>query len=286
MLVRTMSRRLTSLIATVLAAPVLALATVAQAAEETIGIPQPWQMGMQQNVTSFGKDMYDFHNYVLLLVAGVCLFVAVLLIVVMFRFREKRNPTPSRTTHHTGLEIAWTIIPVLILVVVTVYSFRLLRDQLTIPKADIVVKATGSSWYWSYEYPGDQGGFKFDSILVQDQDLKPGQPRLLTVDNEMVVPVNKVVKLQATASDVIHSWAVPAFGLKIDAIPGRLNEMWFRAEREGVYYGQCSELCGNGHAYMPITVRVVSDAAYTAWLDDAKKKYAALDRSMTVAENR
>lgn len=256
------------------------------AQENQPGLPHPWQMGMQETVTGLGREMFAFHDGLLLLVTFVCIFVAALLIIVIFRFGEKRNPVPSRTTHHTGLEIAWTIIPVLILVAVAIPSFRLLRNQLILPKADIVVKATGSSWYWSYEYPGDQGGFKFDSILVDEQNLKPGQLRLLTVDNEMVVPVNKVVRIQVTSADVIHSWAVPALGFKIDGVPGRLNEMWFKAEREGVYHGQCSELCGNGHAFMPIVVRVVSDEAYTAWLSEAKQKYASLDRSFAVAASR
>ncbi len=258
----------------------------AHAAESAPGLPRPWQMGMQETVTRFGQSMYSFHNNVLLLITGVCIFVAILLLIVMFRFNEKRNPTPSRTTHHTGLEIIWTIVPVLILVAVSVPSFRLLRDQLTIPKADIVVKATGYSWYWGYEYPADQGGFQFNSTLVPEEELKPGQLRLLSVDNEMVVPVNKVIKLQTTSADVIHSWAVPAFGLKIDAIPGRLNEMWFKAEREGVYHGQCSELCGNGHAYMPIVVRVVSEEAYIAWRDSAKKKFAETQAPFMIAETR
>lgn len=259
------------------------IASAAYAQETSPGLPRPWQMNMQETVTGFGKEMFTFHHGLLLLVTAICLFVAALLLIVVFRFGEKKNPVPSRTTHHTGLEIAWTIIPVLILVAIAVPSFRLLRDQLTIPKADIVVKATGYSWYWGYEYPSDQGGFKFDSILVPEEELKPDQLRLLTVDNEMVVPVNKVVKLQVTSADVIHSWAVPAFGFKIDGIPGRLNEMWFKAEREGVYHGQCSELCGNGHAFMPIVVRVVSDEAYTAWLADAQKKYADAGNPFSVA---
>ncbi len=258
----------------------------AHSAEEAIGLPHPWQMGMQETVTSFGRDMSAFHHNLLILVSAVCVLVAALLLIAMFRFSEKRNPVPSRTTHHTLLEVVWTIVPVLILVAVAVPSFRLLRDQLTIPKPDVVVKVTGLSWYWNYEYPPDQGGFKFDSILVQDENLKPTDRRLFTVDNEMVVPVDKVVKIQVTSADVIHSWAVPAFGLKMDAIPGRLNEIWFKADREGVYHGQCSELCGNGHAYMPITVRVVSNEAYAAWIADAKKKYAFATQSFTVAENR
>jgi cytochrome c oxidase subunit 2 len=184
------------------------------------------------------------------------------------------------------LEVAWTILPVLILVIIAIPSFRLLRNQLILPKADITLKTTGHAWYWEYEYPGDQGGgFKFDSNLVEEADLKAGQPRLLTVDNEIVVPVNKIIRMQVTAADVMHSFAVPSFGIKMDAIPGRLNETWFKAEREGVYHGQCSELCGQRHAFMPITVRVVSDTAYTAWLGDAKKKYASVGGGVKLATN-
>jgi cytochrome c oxidase subunit 2 len=165
---------------------------------------------------------------------------------------------------------------VLILVVIAIPSFRLLRLQLVEPKADIIVKAIGHSWYWEYEYPGDQGGFKFDSNLTVEEfkDATPDRPRLLEVDNEVVVPINKVVRVQVTAADVLHAFTVPSFGIKVDAVPGRLNETWFRAEREGVYYGQCSELCGQRHAYMPIKVRVVSDQAYATWLTEAKKKFA------------
>jgi cytochrome c oxidase subunit 2 len=196
------------------------------------------------------------------------------------RFGERRNPTPSRTTHNTLLEVAWTVVPVLILVAIVIPSFRILREQLIIPKPDVVVKVTGYAWYWGYEYPADQGGgFKFDSNMIDPKDLKPGQPKLLSADNEMVVPVNKVVKVQVTAADVLHSWAVPSFGFKIDAIPGRLNEMWFKADRTGVYYGQCSELCGNGHPYMPIEIRVVSEQQFAAWLAEAKQKYASTESS-------
>ncbi len=186
---------------------------------------------------------------------------------------------PSRTTHNTTIEVIWTVVPVLILVTIAVPSFRLLFYQLNMPKADVTVKATGKQWFWSYSYPDSK--FEFDSLMVQEKDLKPGQPRLLTVDNEMVVPVNKVVHVLTTGADVIHSFAVPSFGIKIDAIPGRLNETWFKAEREGTYRGQCSELCGKDHAFMPIVVRVVSDKEYTAWVEQAKKKYANDDSRPT-----
>jgi cytochrome c oxidase subunit 2 len=206
----------------------------------------------------------------------------VLLLVVIVRFNARRNPVPSRTTHNTLIELVWTVVPVLILVAIAVPSFRLLFLELNVPKADLTVKATGKQWFWSYSYPDEK--FEFDSILVQDKDLKEGQPRLLTADNALVVPVNKVVRVQTTGADVIHSWAVPSFGVKLDAIPGRLNETWFKAEKTGTFYGQCSQLCGRDHAFMPIMVRVVTDQEYAAWLADAKKKFASSDeRPTTVA---
>ena len=232
---------------------------------------------MQTPVTDVARDMASFHTWLVWLIVGISLFVLVLLLVVIFKFSETKNPVPSRTSHNTMIEVAWTILPILILVAIAIPSFRILREQLVIPQADIVVKATGHAWYWSYEYPQDQGAFTFDSNLVEEADLKPGQPRLLAVDNEVVVPVNKVVKLQVTAADVLHAFAMPSFGIKIDAVPGRLNETWFKADREGVYYGQCSELCGARHAYMPITVRVVSEAQYASWLAEAKQKFASTD---------
>ena len=189
-----------------------------------------------------------------------------LLVIVVVKFNAKANPVPSRTTHNTLIEVAWTLIPVLILVGIAVPSFRLLFLQLDIPKADLTIKATGKQWYWSYAYP-DNGKFEFDSLLAQDK-----QPRLLGVDNEMVVPVNKVVRIQTTGADVIHSFAVPAFGIKIDAIPGRLNETWFKATKTGMFYGQCSELCGKDHAFMPIAVRVVSDQEFAAWVEDGEEE--------------
>ena len=194
-------------------------------------------------------------------------FLALLVMVVM-KFNAKANPVPSKTTHNTLIEVAWTLIPVLILVAIAVPSFRLLFQQLDIPKADLTIKATGKQWYWSYAYP-DHGKFEFDSLMSQEK-----KPRLLGVDNEMVVPVNKVVRIQTTGADVIHAFAVPAFGIKIDAIPGRLNETWFKATKTGMFYGQCSELCGKDHAFMPIAVRVVSDQEFAAWVETAKKKFA------------
>jgi cytochrome c oxidase subunit 2 len=205
---------------------------------------------------------------------------------VVVRFNEARNPVPSRTTHNTFLEIAWTVVPVLILVGIAIPSFRLLKFQLEIPKADVVIKAIGNQWFWSYEYPQEQGGgFKFDSYMLSREDAqKAGQPALLAVDNEVVLPAGKTVVIQVVGNDVIHNFAIPSFGVRIDAIPGRLNQTWFRTDREGIYYGQCSRLCGSNHAFMPIAIKIVSPEAYTAWLADAKKKFASLDdKPVTVA---
>ena len=250
---------------------------VASAAAD--GIPQPGQFTFEEAVTPIAEEMHRFHNYVLLpIISLIVLFVAALLGIVMVRFNEKANPTPSRTTHHALLEVVWTIAPVLILLIIAIPSFRLLSAQLIVPPSDMTLKVTGKQWYWSYEYPKDQnGGFEFDSTLKQGSDLKAGDIRQLAVDNEAVVPVGKTIHVLVTGADVIHSFTVPSFGIRIDAVPGRMNETWFKAEREGIYYGQCSKLCGKDHAFMPIAMRVVSQEAYTAWLDDAKKKYAAAD---------
>ena len=268
-------------------AALLGLGATAAIAAGT-GQPEPWQIAMQNPVTDLARGAHRFHTWLVWIITAISLFVLALLVAIIVKFNEQTNPSPSRTTHNTMLEVAWTIVPVLILVAIAIPSFRLLRAQLIIPKADVVLKAVGHAWYWEYEYPADQGGFKFDSNMLETKDLKPGQPKLLAVDNEVVVPVGKVVRVQTTAADVLHSWAVPSFGFKLDAIPGRLNEMWFQAQREGIYYGQCSELCGNGHPYMPIAVRVVSEDAYRAWLDEAKKKYARLggDTKLAAADAR
>jgi cytochrome c oxidase subunit 2 len=264
----------------------MALCGAVPALAAGVGQPEPWQVAMQQPVTPIAHEIGSFHTELMWIITAITVFVAGLLLYCIVAFNEKANPTPSRTTHHAALEVAWTIVPVLILVVIAIPSFRLLRNQLILPKPDITLKTTGHAWYWEYEYPADQGGgFKFDSNLVEEADLKAGQPRLLTVDNEIVVPVNKIIRMQVTAADVMHSFAVPSFGIKMDAIPGRLNETWFKAEREGVYHGQCSELCGQRHAFMPITVRVVGEAAYASWLGDAKKKYASRDGGVKLATN-
>ena len=248
----------------------LAVAGVALAAGGAAfaGQPAPWEWTLQAAASPVMEKITSFHTLLVWIISIITLFVLVLLIMVVVKFNAKANPIPSKTTHNTLIEVAWTLIPVLILVAIAVPSFRLLFQQLDIPKADLTIKATGKQWYWSYAYP-DNGKFEFDSLMAQDK-----KPRLLGVDNEMVVPVNKVVRIQTTGADVIHAFAVPAFGIKIDSIPGRLNETWFKATKTGMFYGQCSELCGKDHAFMPIAVRVVSDQEFAAWVETAKKKYA------------
>lgn len=250
----------------------LAVAGVALAAGGAafaeLGQPAPWEWTLQQSASPVMDKITSFHTLLVWIITIITLFVLVLLIMVVVKFNAKANPIPSKTTHNTLIEVAWTLIPVLILVAIAVPSFRLLFQQLDIPKVDLTVKATGKQWYWTYAYP-DNGKFEFDSLMAADK-----KPRLLGVDNEMVVPVNKVIRIQTTGADVIHAFAVPAFGIKIDSIPGRLNETWFKATKTGMFYGQCSELCGKDHAFMPIAVRVVSDQEFAAWVETAKKKFA------------
>ena len=244
-------------------------------AKEGVGMAEPWQLGFQTAVTPIMQQIHSFHTYVSIIITLIALFVLALLIYVMVRYNERANPQPSRATHNTALEIAWTVIPVLILVAIAIPSFRLLFAQYDFPKADLHITATGNQWYWSYEYPDH--GITFDSIMVPEADLKEGQPRLLTVDREVVVPVGKNVVVGLKSNDVIHDWALPAFGVKLDAVPGRLQSTWFRAEREGIYYGQCSELCGRNHAFMPIAVHVVSEQEFADWLAKTKAASAQND---------
>jgi cytochrome c oxidase subunit II len=252
------------------------------AAFAALGQATPWQIGMQDAASPVMEDVAAFHNALLVVITLITLFVLALLVIVIVKFNARANPTPSRTTHNTMIEVLWTVIPVVILVGIAIPSFRILFEQLNTPPAELTVKATGVTWNWKYEYP-DNGGFEFDSLIVPEKDLQPGQPRLLTVDNELVVPVNKVVRVLVTGFDVIHAFAVPSFGVKVDAIPGRLNETWFKATKEGWYYGQCSELCGKDHAFMPIAVHVVGDAEFNTWVEAAKKKFAAAPKPTDVA---
>jgi cytochrome c oxidase subunit 2 len=235
--------------------------------------PKNWQLGFQDPASDGMRDIVSFHNNLLLpIIIAISVFVLFLMIYACIRFRASRNPNPSTTTHNVTVEILWTLIPCLILIVMAVPSFKILYKQDTIPKADVTVKAIGYQWYWGYEYPDEN--IIFESYMIETKDLKKNQPRLLTVDHEVVVPVNKVVKVLITANDVLHAWALPSFGVKRDAVPGRINETWFKAEKVGTYYGQCSELCGIKHAFMPITVRVVSEEDYAEWLSGAKIKFA------------
>ncbi|MBD1166226.1 cytochrome c oxidase subunit II [Pelagibacterales bacterium SAG-MED07] len=235
--------------------------------------PKDWQLGFQNPASDGMRDIVNFHNNLLLpIIIAISVFVLFLMLYACVRFRASANPNPSKRTHNVTVEILWTLIPCLILIVMAVPSFKILYKQDTIPKADLTIKAVGYQWYWGYEYPDEN--IIFDSYMIEEKDLRAGQPRLLTVDHEVVVPVNKVVKVLITANDVLHAWALPAFGVKRDAVPGRINETWFKAEKEGTYYGQCSELCGIKHAFMPITVKVVSDEDYKEWLSEARVKFA------------
>ena len=235
--------------------------------------PKEWQLGFQNPASDGMRDIVNFHNNLLLpIIIAISVFVLFLMLYACVKFRASANPNPSKRTHNVTVEILWTLIPCLILIVMAVPSFKILYKQDTIPKADVTVKAVGYQWYWGYEYPDEN--IIFESYMVEAKDLKENQPRLLTVDHEVVVPVNKVVKVLITANDVLHAWALPSFGVKRDAVPGRINETWFKAEKVGTYYGQCSELCGIKHAFMPITVKVVSEEEYQEWLSEARVKFA------------
>jgi cytochrome c oxidase subunit 2 len=235
-----------------------------------MGQPSPRQIGMQDAVTDIAEQIHWFHDFVNVVIIAITVFVAILLLIVIFKFNEKSNPVPSKTTHNTAIEVVWTVVPVLILVTIALPSFKLLFNQYAYPEPDLTIKATGNQWNWTHAYP-DQGGFNFTTIMLTDaereEQIKKGlpAPRMLAVDNEVVVPVNKVVHVLVTASDVIHNWTIPSFGSKVDAVPGRTTATWFKAKREGVYYGQCSELCGKDHSAMPIAVRVVKQDVFDAW---------------------
>ena len=235
--------------------------------------PVDWQLGFQKSASKTMDDIVWFHDYMLLpVITAITVFVLFLIAYACIRFRASRNPEASTTSHNTVIEVIWTLVPCLILIVLAVPSFKVLYSQDEIPKADVTIKAIGYQWYWGYEYPDEN--IIFDSYMIEEKDLKEGQPRLLAVDNEVYVPVNKVVKVMITANDVLHAWALPSFGVKRDAVPGRINETWFKAEKVGTYYGQCSELCGIKHSFMPIAVKVVSEDEYQEWLSEARVKFA------------
>jgi cytochrome c oxidase subunit 2 len=253
-------------------------ALLALSGRAALAVPHDYQIGFQPAASPVMEQIEDFHRLLVWIIVAVCLFVLALLVWIAVRYRAGANPVPSKVHHNTLLEVAWTLIPVLILVFIAVPSFRLLYFEATIPKPDVTFKAIGKQWYWSYEFPGANAGFTFDSLGLSDaDDAKAGKPRLLGVDNPLYVPVNRVIEVDTMGADVIHSWAMPQMGVKMDAVPGRINRTWFKATQTGVFYGQCSELCGAKHAYMPIELHVVSDADYAAWLAASKKKYAALE---------
>lgn len=244
--------------------------------------PTPWQIGLQPAATPIMERIASFHGLLLGIITFVCLFVLALLLYTCWRFREDRNPVPSKQAHNTALEVVWTAVPVLILVIIAVPSFKLLYFQDVLPKTELTIKAIGKQWLWSYEYP-DNGNFTFDALALDESELKPGQRRLLDTDNIVVLPAQTYVKVQVTASDVLHSWTVPAFGVKIDAVPGRLNEVWLYINEPGTYYGQCSELCGLRHGFMPIAVKAVPKPEFEAWVAEAQKKYAKVGETARMA---
>ena len=251
---------------------VIACAPVARPAE-----PQPWEIGMQPAATPVMDQLSDFHDHLLLpIITVIAVFVLVLLGVAIFRFNHQHHPVPTRTSHNTLIEMLWTVIPVLILVIIAIPSFKLMYYMNRVPDPEMTIKVTGHQWYWSYEYP-DQGGLAFDSNIIPENELKPDQKRLLDVDNPLVVPADTVIRVQITGTDVIHSWFVPSFGVQEYAIVGRLNESWMKIEHEGTYYGQCNQICGVNHAFMPIKVEAVSKDAFQKWLVDAKTKFARRD---------
>lgn len=255
-----------------------ALASTPAAAQQ----PQPWQMNLQEPHSSIMEQMVSFHDMLVYIIFAISVFVLGLLLYTVFRFSDTRNPTPSRTTHNTTVEVLWTVIPIFILVVIGLFSLPLLYASDDTVDADMTIKAIGRQWYWSFEYP-DHGDFTFDSFLIPDDEIKPeqGQVRLLSADENLVLPIGKKIRVLVTASDVLHSFAVPALGAKVDAIPGRTNELWFDIDEAGMYYGQCSELCGSGHAFMPIAIKAVTQAEFDAWVVEARERFAEADDTLT-----
>lgn len=245
------------------------LAGGAEAAE-----PRPWEIWMQPSASVVADRIESFHILLMWIVTAIVLFVLALLIYVVWRFRESRNPVPTKTSHNTLIEVIWTVVPIMILVIIAIPSFKLLYFQDVVPHSDLTVKATGHQWYWTYDYP-DNGKIDFDSMVIDDASLKPGQMRLLDVDNRLIVPIHTNVRVIVTSDDVIHAWVVPALGVQINAVPGRLNETWVNVDREGVYYGQCTQLCGVNHGFMPIVIQAVSKEKFASWLAAHQKKKSA-----------
>ena len=245
---------------------------------DVIGKPVDGGINFQPAVTELARDIQWLDNFLLVIITIISLFVTTLLGIVIFKFNREANPNPASFTHHSTLEITWTLVPTAILVVIGAFSLPMLFKQLDIPEYDVTIKATGNQWYWSYEYPDQE--FSFDSFMLAKEELSnfgyKEDEYLLAADNPVVVPVGAVVRMQVTGSDVLHAWKIPAFGVHIDAVPGRLNEAWYKVEKEGIYFGQCSELCGLNHSYMPVVVKAVSQERYEKWLKEASKEFAGL----------
>jgi cytochrome c oxidase subunit II len=271
----TMLRRLRAALLTILLLPlVVPASTVALAQSNAVAAPTPWEMGMQPAWGPIKREIIVLHDMVLVIITLITIFVGVLLGWVMYRYTAERNPVASRTSHHPVLEILWTVIPVLILVVIAIPSFRLIYYEDRTYDPDLTIKVTGHQWYWEYAYP-DNGNIDFSSYFVPDNQLKPGQLRLLTVDHDLVVPVHKNIRILVTSGDVIHSFFVPALGVQRYAIPGRTIETWMRVSKEGLIHGECNQICGTNHSRMPITIRAVSEKEFEAWLVQAKKEFSA-----------
>ena len=242
--------------------------------------PTDWEVDFQTALSPSMERIVDFNLMVTIIIVIITAFVFALMAWIVIRYNKKRNPVPSKTTHNTMLEVIWTVVPVIILLVIAVPSFRLLYYTDRVEEADMTLKAIGHQWYWSYEYP-DHGDFTFDALMLEDDELEEGQPRLLATDEAVVLPVGAKIRLLTTADDVIHSWAIPAFGVKMDSVPGRVNETWFQINREGMYYGQCSELCGTLHGFMPIMIEAVSQEEFDAWVEFAREEFASADDTPT-----
>jgi len=255
---------------------VTALASVGANASE----PTPWQMYFQPAATPVMEKIIDFHNLMLIVEVLIVIFVLVMLLIIIFKFNAKANPTPSKTSHNTPLEVIWTVIPIVILIVFAVPSMKLLFFMDKAQNPEMTLKVIGHQWYWSYQYP-DNGNFEFDSNMVPDDEIKGDQRRLLEVDNRVVLPVNTEIRILMTSDDVIHNWAVPAFGIKLDTVPGRTNETWVKITKPGTYYGQCSELCGVNHGFMPVAIDAVSKEDFKKWVAKAQKEFAKVDEAPT-----
>ena len=272
-------------LAAIATALLIALGTAYQAFPALAAQPADWEINLQPAATLIMEQVRSFHTLLSWIISFIVLLIMGLLGYVSWRFAAERHPKPSKRTHHTVLEVVWTAVPVLILVIIAIPSFKLLYYMDDLPETEMTVKAVGHQWYWTYEYP-DQGNFQFDAYMIDEADLKPGEPRLLATDNHVVIPANTNVRVQVTATDVLHSWAMPSAGLKIDAVPGRLNEIWVNFEQPGMYYGQCSELCGVNHGFMPIAIEVVTKEQFTAWVEKAKQEFAQVDAPATKVASR